>query len=159
MKLYFSFLLLLLMTACGDLEDPLKPGALVPLTVAEDSSLPAIAVNGTLLHAEAFGNPTDPIIAMIHGGPGGDYSSLLKARAFTDNGFYVVFYDQRGSGLSRREDRSQYTGTQVMVDDLDAVIRHFRADNDQKLFLVGHSWGAMLASAYVDQYPDEVDGF
>ena len=27
----------------------------------------------------------------------------------------------------------------------------------QKVNLVGHSWGAMLASAYLGQYPEKVD--
>ena len=35
-----------------------EPGLLVPRTVDEDSSLPSISVNGTMLHSEAFGLPS-----------------------------------------------------------------------------------------------------
>jgi proline iminopeptidase len=159
MKQTFFFVLLLFLGAChNDLMDPLTPGALVPRTVDEDASLPALMVNGTLLHVETYGQPTDPILVLIHGGPGGDYRSLLKAKAFSDDGYFVVFYDQRGTGLSERVDRSQFSDVQIMIDDLQALIQHFRISPDQKVFLMGHSWGAMLASAYVNQHPDEING-
>ena len=152
------FLLLFSLASCSDLADPAQPGSLVPRTVDEDSSLPSLQVNGTLLHVETFGDPADPIIVMIHGGPGGDYRSLLKAKAFANDGFFVVFYDQRGTGLSQRVDASDFDDVQIMIDDLDALIHHFRMSEDQKVFLVGHSWGAMLATGYINQHPEEVDG-
>ena len=152
------FLLLFSLASCSDLADPAQPGSLVPRTVDEDSSLPSLQVNGTLLHVETFGDPADPIIIMIHGGPGGDYRSLLKAKAFANDGFFVVFYDQRGTGLSQRVDASDFEDVQIMIDDLDALIHHFRMSEDQKVFLVGHSWGAMLATGYINQHPEKVDG-
>jgi proline iminopeptidase len=159
MKQTFFFLLLLLLAACdNDLTDPLTPGALVPLTVDQDPSLPSLNVNGTLLHVESFGNPTDPIVVVIHGGPGGDYRSLLNAKDFVEAGFFVIFYDQRGTGLSERIDRDQFPAGQVMIDDLHALIAHFQTNDEQKVFLLGHSWGAMLASGYIDQFPNEIDG-
>jgi len=142
--------------SCDTLE-PDDPGLLVPPTVDEDRSLPSISVNGTLLHSEAFGNPNDPMIVVLHGGPGNDYRSLLNCSAFSSDGFFVVFYDQRGSGLSRRHNKDVYT-TQLFVDDLDAVIRHYRRRPDQKVILMGQSWGAMLATAYVNAYPTAVSG-
>jgi len=159
MKQTFFFLLLLLATAChNNLADPLAPGALVPRTVDLDPSLPSLMVNGTLLHVETFGDSTDPILVLIHGGPGGDYRSLLNAKVFANEGYFVVFYDQRGTGLSERVDKSQFTAVQIMIDDLRALIQHFQNHDEQKVFLMGHSWGAMLATAYIDQYPDEIDG-
>lgn len=152
----FTFLFSLI--SCSDLADPLAPGALVPLTVDEDNSLPSQMINGTLLHVETYGNPTDPIIIMIHGGPGGDYRSLLEAKAFANDSFFVVFYDQRGTGLSERVPASDFAEVQIMIDDLDALISHYRLTDDQKVFLIGHSWGAMLATGYINQYPSKIDG-
>jgi proline iminopeptidase len=57
---------------------PSDPGNLVPRTVAEDASLPAIDMNGTRFHVETVGNPANPVIVFLHGGPGGDYRSMLK---------------------------------------------------------------------------------
>ena len=140
-----------------DTVGPDDPGALVPPTVDEDTSLPSISVNGTLLHSEAFGNPGDPMIVVLHGGPGGDYRCMLNCSRFATDGFYVVFYDQRGSGLSRRHDKGTYS-LQLFIDDLDAVIKHYRQQPGQKVILLGQSWGAMLATAYVNEYPGAVNG-
>lgn len=143
-------------SSCEILE-PNDPGLLVPLTVDQDASLPSIAVDGTQLHSETFGNPNDPMIVVLHGGPGGDYRSMLNCSKFSADGFYVVFYDQRGSGLSRRHNKEIYT-TQLFIDDLDAVIKHYRQSPNQKVILMGQSWGAMLATAYVNEYPGTVSG-
>lgn len=133
------------------------PGAVVPLTVDETDDYPSISINGTLLHAETFGNSDSTMLVMLHGGPGGDYRSLLKNKAFAEEGYFVVFYDQRGSGLSQRHDASAFT-TQMFIDDLHAVIKHYRKSSAQKVVLVGHSWGAMLATGYVNQNPNEIAG-
>jgi proline iminopeptidase len=134
-----------------------EPGALVPMTVGQDPTLPAIAVNGTLLHSEAFGDPSDPMVVFLHGGPGGDYRNGLNAKRLVDNNYYVVFYDQRGSGLSQRHSKDSYT-IEVMFEDLDEVIAHYRSSNEQKVFLFGHSWGAMLATGYINTRPAAIDG-
>lgn len=133
------------------------PGNLVPKTVDQDPTLPSIFVNGTQLHAETFGNPNDPILIFLHGGPGSDYRNGLNTKQLADDGYYVVFYDQRGSGLSKRHDKKTYS-IQLVLDDLTAVIKYYRTSPDQKIFLFGHSWGAMLAAAYVNSYPDRIDG-
>ena len=144
-----------ILTSCDTVEWD-EPGVLVPPTVDDDPTIPSISANGTRFHAETFGNPDDPMIVVLHGGPGGDYRSLLTCSRLADDGFFVVFYDQRGSGLSRRHDKEIFT-IQLFIDDLDAVIVHYRRSG-QKVILLGQSWGAMLATAYVNQYPGEVSG-
>ena len=154
------FMLFIAAFSC-QMEDPSTPGLLVPKTVDQDPGLPSLAINGTLLHVETYGKSSDPLLVLIHGGPGGDYRSLLPARAMANEGFFVIFYDQRGTGLSRRENRSQFEGTdaiQLMIDDLKNLIAHFKKSPTQKVFLMGHSWGAMLATAYLNQNPAEING-
>lgn len=152
--------LLFLIAACEP-EDWSKPGNLVPRTVDQDASIPSQEINGTLLHVESYGTPTDPLIVVIHGGPGGDFRSLLAAKDLADDGFHVVFYDQRGTGLSKREDRSQFEdkgAINLFIDDLDKLITLYTFGPDQKVFLMGHSWGAMLATAYINKYPNKITG-
>jgi proline iminopeptidase len=157
LRLVFAAVALVAVTliSCDTLE-PNDPGLLVPLTVDEDASLPSIFVNGTHFHAETFGNPVDPMIVVLHGGPGGDYRSMLSCSSLSSDGFFVVFYDQRGSGLSRRHNKDVYT-TEVFVNDLDGIIRYYRKPG-QKVILMGLSWGAMLATSYINEHPDDVDG-
>lgn len=134
-----------------------ESGNLVPKTVAEDPSLSSISVNGTALHAETFGNADSSLVIFLHGGPGADYQNGLNARQLADDGYNVIFYDQRGTGLSQRHDKSTYS-IQLYLDDLTAVIEHYRTSSNQKVFLFGHSWGAMLAAAYINVYPDRING-
>lgn len=134
-----------------------EEGNLVPKTVEQDPTLPSIPVNGSIFHAETFGNPDSAMIIVLHGGPGSDYRHLLNCKAFASQGYYVVFYDQRGSGLSKRHPKSFYT-IQVMMDDLSGVIAHYRKSPAQKVFLLGHSWGAILATAFIDKYPAVING-
>ncbi|WNJ19036.1 alpha/beta hydrolase [Pontibacter sp. G13] len=133
------------------------PGDLVPQTVGEDRTIPAISVNGTLLHAEAFGNPSDPMILFLHGGPGSDYRSALNVRHLVDSGYLVVFFDQRGTGLSTRHTSAIYS-IELYLADISAVIEHYRSSDSQEVYLFGHSWGAMLTAAYLNRYPDRIDG-
>ena len=133
------------------------PGALVPKTVDQDPGLSSIIVNGTQLHSEAFGDPADPMVVFLHGGPGADYRAGLSVKNLVQNHYYVVFYDQRGSGLSRRHPKDSFN-IQVMLDDLTAVIQHYRSSPAQKVFLFGHSWGGMLSAAYINKYPSRING-
>jgi proline iminopeptidase len=151
-----AILIAIVLPSCQK-EDLNKPGNLVPKTVDEDPSLPSIAVNGTLLHAEAFGNPSNSMIVVLHGGPGSDYRNEMPAKQLVEAGYYVVFYDQRGCGLSMRHSKSSFS-LQVMIDDLGGVIEHYRTSSSQKIFLFGHSWGAMLSAAYINQNPNTIAG-
>jgi proline iminopeptidase len=134
-----------------------KSGNLVPNTVEEDPNLPSIAVNGTVLHAESHGNSANPMVVFLHGGPGSDYRNGLNAKQLSESGYYVIFYDQRGTGLSKRHPKESYS-IQLYLDDLAAVIQYYRTSSTQKVFLFGHSWGAMLTAAYINAYPDRIDG-
>ncbi|OBX21359.1 proline iminopeptidase [Gelidibacter algens] len=142
--------------SCSDI-DPNEPGALVPKTAEQDANIPAIDVNGTRLHAETFGDPNNSMVIFLHGGPGADYRNGINVKELANDGYYVVFYDQRGSGLSKRHDKNSYT-IQMMIDDLGAVIEYYKTSPTQKVFLIGHSWGAMLSTAYVNQNPSNITG-
>jgi proline iminopeptidase len=142
-----------LVLALAGCLDPGESGNLVPRTVTEDPTLPAIDVAGTRFHAEAFGAPDAPILLTLHGGPGVDYRSMLPLAALADDGYRVVFWDQRGAGLSARHDADTYT-TDTYLDDLEAVIAHYTVRADQPVVLIGHSWGAMYATALINERGD-----
>jgi proline iminopeptidase len=134
-----------------------EEGNLVPKTVEHDPSLPAIPINSTLLHAEAFGDADSALLIILHGGPGADYRSLLNCKAFANQGYRVIFYDQRGSGLSKRHAKNQYS-LQLMYDDLSAIINYYKRSPHQKVFLLGHSWGGILATGYINKHPTAING-
>lgn len=152
-----------LLFSCAKERELNDPGNLVPKTVDQDAALPSITVNGVKLHSEAHGHPDSTLVVCIHGGPGADYRYLLNAKLLADYGYRVVFYDQIGSGLSQRFPASRYTdnpqaAVNYFYDELRGVIAHYRTHATQKVYLLGHSWGGMLAAAYAGKYPNEVQG-
>jgi proline iminopeptidase len=124
----------------------------VPATTTDDPALPSRNIAGYRYHLEVFGLPTRPVVVVVHGGPGGDYRYLLPLTPLSDE-YQVVFYDQRGSGLSPRVSDEEL-GFDESVDDLDAVINSVSPHAPVRI--VGHAWGALVAAAYLDRHPDHV---
>ncbi len=124
----------------------------VPRTVTDDPTLPSVLVDGVRLHVRTFGDPSLPTVVVVHGGPGNDSRSLLPLAALSDH-YHVVFYDQRGSGLSERVPDARLT-LEGFYAELDGIVDRF--GGGQPVRLVGHSWGAMLASGYAARRPDKL---
>jgi proline iminopeptidase len=165
-KFILTAVLAILFASCG--KDPLEPNNLVPATVDDDHSIPSIEVNETRLHLETFGDPNNQAIIFLHGGPGtGDYRAFTRmlerydGYALTDS-FFVIMYDQRGAGLSRRYGDINSANTHSISDltlenylkDLEGIVEHFSPS--KKIILFGHSWGGMHAMMYVNAHPEKV---
>lgn len=164
-RIYLTFIIFSVFSfSCSKERYIDAPGNLVPKTVDQDSTLPSISINGALLHSEAFGPADSTLIICIHGGPGGDYRYMLNCKTLATKGYRVVFYDQRGAGLSQRFPRNWYLSqgndamNKIFYDELKGVIAHYKTSATQKTILLGQSWGAMLATAYTGKYPNEIDG-
>lgn len=124
----------------------------VPRTVADDPALPSVTIDGVKLHVRTYGDPSSPPVIVVHGGPGNDARYLLPLSALSDR-HRVIFYDQRGSGLSERVPDDELT-LDAMYGELDGLVDRF--SGGRPMDLVGHSWGAMLASGYAGKHPDKV---
>ena len=126
---------------------------IMPNTVEQDKSISHITLNGVTFHAQTFGEVSNPPLFILHGGPGNDYRYLLPLEVLKDD-YYVIFYDQRGTGLSPRVD-SQELSLESSLEDLESIIEYYA--KDKKVYLIGHSWGAMLACAYLQKHPMNVE--
>ncbi|HEX7746431.1 MAG TPA: alpha/beta hydrolase [Micromonosporaceae bacterium] len=108
------------------------------------------------VHVTRAGAATEPPIVVVHGGPGvADMAHDVPAFAAlaTDRDVYV--YDQIGTGASSRlADPRGYTDDRA-VQDLEAVRVRTGAD---RVVLLGHSWGARVATLYLSRYPARVSG-
>lgn len=124
----------------------------VEKTLEHDSTVSYTEINGYKFHTKVVGNESLPTIIILHGGPGGDFNYLLSLQELSKT-HKVVFYDQRGSGLSPRVTKDQLLFDQY-IKDLDGFVNHF--GEGEKVILIGHSWGAMLGISYINKYPKKV---
>jgi proline iminopeptidase len=84
---------------------------------------------------------------VLHGGPGAHHDYLLPQFLDLADEFDLLFYDQRGGGRSRTDDRTPITW-ETHVDDLQCVIAELAPGAPT---LVGYSWGGLLALLYALQ--------
>jgi proline-specific peptidase len=102
------------------------------------------------LHGEAAGRT--PIIT-LHGGPAGGHTYMRPYIGLAE-GRQIVLYDQSGCGRSAQPaDLALYTVDRY-VEEVEAVRRFLGFD---KVIVLGHSWGGLLAPAYAAAYPDRVE--
>ena len=154
-----SLLVMLVAGGC-DWHDPGDARNFVPATVDEDPTLEALDLRDTRLHVRVDGDPDDPLVVVLHGGPGDDYRYVEPLLGEVDgwslsDAHEVVTFDQRGSGLSRRHPAEEVSLAEYLAD-LEALIDHFAPD--EPVVLIGHSWGGMYAAMYMDAHPDRVAG-
>lgn len=127
--------------------------SLVASTAEQDRAINTIALNGAEFHVQTFGDADKPVVIVLHGGPGNDFRYLLPLQSLADD-YFVVFYDQRGTGLSPRVPAEQHSLEQT-ISDLAAMVDHFSPA--EPVNIIAHSWGAMFASGYMGQYPERIN--
>jgi proline iminopeptidase len=89
----------------------------------------------------------------LHGGPGGDLTSLTRFAELSDDALQVVLYDQLGGGRSDRPDDPSLWTMARFVSELDEL--RSRLDLGQ-MHLVGRSWGGFLGLQYTLDHPESV---
>ena len=96
------------------------------------------------LYWAAYGREGAPRLLLLHGGPGAHHDYLLPQMLALAEKYELLFYDQRGGGQSRTEDRSPITW-ETHVADLALVAQELVGE---PLSIVGYSWGGLLAVLY-----------
>src|SRR5438046_915255 len=95
-----------------------------------------------------------PVIA-VNGGPGLSHAYMMQNDLWIRIARHrlVVFYDQRGTGASKRLQPGASQSMDTQVADLDAVRQTLGLS---KFALVGDSYGGLLAMAYSASHPERV---
>jgi len=112
------------------------------------------ADDGIELFFRLEGDGTDKIV-VLHGGPGLSSESLRPDLGLLAEYFTLIFFDQRGSGLSTSINDPALVSIAHYVADLEAVRAYFSLD---RMLLMGHSWGGGLALRYALEYPGNTLG-
>jgi pimeloyl-ACP methyl ester carboxylesterase len=101
----------------------------------------------------------NPVMLFLHGGPGSPAS--LFAHAFQDRWgdlFTVVHWDQRGAGKTLTKNPDSYPRVDLLLQDVLEIIQYLKQRYQQeKIVLLGHSWGSVLGSLFIKQHPDVVE--
>lgn len=119
-----------------------------------------IAAENTNLYTRIIGNPNKPIIIALHGGPGAFSLEHEFFRNVLEKDYLLVYFDQRGSGKSDEfRERSMLT-TQQFVKDLDVVVDVIKNKYpNQKINLLGTSWGATYGLLYLIKHQEKINSF
>lgn len=160
MKYITLFLFLFWIFSSCEKLDPDKPGNLVPATVIENPALSSIQLSTTKLYYQTYGEEDSSKIFILEGGPGDDFLYLLELNKTVNNwnlskNYQVIYHDYRGCGLSQRHPLSELT-MQHTLEDLEELIDKFAPN--EKVILIGHSYGGVVAAQYINQHPERVKG-
>jgi proline iminopeptidase len=130
--------------ASGNRSDPFAPLTSQLLPVGD----------GHEIYVETVGRADGVPAVYLHGGPGSGCQPDHR-RLFDPERFHAVLFDQRGAGRSRPKGRRDHNTLPHLIADMEIIREKF---GFERWMIVGGSWGATLALAYAQAYPDRVTG-
>ena len=105
----------------------------------------------------------NPILLMLHGGPGSSETNLFRFHnADLEQFFTVVYWDQRGSGKSFNESIPKISmNINQFVTDLDELLDIIlkKIVLKDKVIIFGHEWGSVLGTIYAAKFPQKVSAY
>ncbi|MCL1694503.1 alpha/beta fold hydrolase [Lysinibacillus sp. BPa_S21] len=123
------------------------------------STMEQVEINGAEHEIMIRGvDASNPILIFVHGGPAcSEIPYVRKYQKDLEKQFTIVHYDQRGSGKSYHffEDYSNLT-TDLLVEDLLALTDYISEKfNQEKVLLIGHSFGTYIGMRAVAEAPEK----
>lgn len=105
-----------------------------------------------------FGNNPKIKVLLLHGGPGGTHEFFESFESFLpQEGIEFYEYDQLGSFFSDQPKDSSLWTTERFVEEVEQVRKALGLNKDN-FYLLGHSWGGILAMEYALKYQDNLKG-
>lgn len=104
---------------------------------------------------------TKPILLFLAGGPGGSQLAAVRMEtAELEKNFVVVGWEQPGSGKSYRTMKRSEITPQTYIEDGYALTEYLCKEfKQEKIYLMGESWGSALGIFLCEQYPKMYHGF
>ncbi len=105
-----------------------------------------------------IGNNPKVKILLLNGGPGGTHEYFQCFENFLpQQGIEFIYYDQLGCGNSDNPDDTAYWDLNRFVEEVEQVRTALNIDKNN-FYLLGHSWGGILAMQYALKYQDNLKG-
>ena len=98
-----------------------------------------------------------PVLLLVHGGPGlSDYFLSTLYETGLEKEFVVCYWEQRGTGLSYHKDLDykNINKEQFVLDTIEVTEYLRERFNQEKIYLIGHSWGSYLGLMAVQAFPE-----
>jgi proline iminopeptidase len=104
------------------------------------------------------GNNPKVKILLLNGGPGGTHEYFQCFENFLpQEGLEFIYYDQLGCGNSDNPDDTAYWDLNRFVEEVEQVRTALNIDKNN-FYLLGHSWGGILAMQYALKYQSNLKG-
>ena len=102
-----------------------------------------------------------PVLLFLAGGPGGTQMAAVRHElAELEKHFVVVNWDQPGSGKSYYAEKTQNITVDTYIQDGYALTEYLKERfSQEKIYLLGESWGSALGIFLVDKYPQSYHAF
>ncbi|MDJ1469241.1 proline iminopeptidase-family hydrolase [Xanthocytophaga flava] len=95
-------------------------------------------------------------LLLLHGGPGQSHEYFENfPENLKNQNVTIYYYDQLGSYYSDNPDDSTVWNVNRFVEEIEEVRKGLKLD---KFYLLGHSWGGMLAELYAAKYGQHLKG-
>jgi len=104
------------------------------------------------------GNNPKMRVLLLHGGPGGTHEAFAAFDGYFPNEeIEYIYYDQLDSYYSDKPNDSILWTTERFVEEVEQVRIALNLTKDN-FYLLGHSWGGILAMEYALKYQDNLKG-
>jgi pimeloyl-ACP methyl ester carboxylesterase len=126
------------------------------------ASLEQVTLNGSRQWISIRGkDASKPVLLFLAGGPGGsDLAAARLTQGKLEDHFVVVNWEQPGAGKSfNAVDRSKLTVDDYVVYGHELVLQLRERFKQEKVYLVGESWGSALGILMVQRYPELFHAF
>ena len=166
MRLLYSLLCLLFITSC---TQPCVQEKCIPQTYFESPDtgvlnggikvIPIQTPKGVFkVWTKRIGNNPKIKLLLLHGGPGTGHEYFECMESFLpQEGIEFIYYDQLGTCNSDKPTDTSLWDLSRFVDELEQVRQALKLDSSN-LYLLGHSWGGILAMEYALKYQQHLKG-
>lgn len=121
--------------------------------------VPIKTAKGTFkVWTKKFGNNPKIKLLLLNGGPGATHEYFECMESFLpQEGIEFIYYDQLGCGNSENPNDTAMWDLPRYVEEVEQVRIALNLDKDN-FYLLGHSWGGILATEYALKYQQHLKG-
>jgi proline iminopeptidase len=121
--------------------------------------VPITTPKGTFnVWTKSFGNNPKMKLLLLNGGPGATHEYFECMESFLPaEGIEIIYYDQLGCGNSDDPKDTTMWSLPRYVEEVEQVRQALNLTKDN-FYLLGHSWGGILAAEYAFKYQDNLKG-